>query len=444
MRVRRFPTDPGPSGWLQILPNRAASPILEGRRAFDVLIIGAGFAGLSAARALHQTDPKTKIAVLDARGVAEGPAGRNSGFMIDLPHNLSSSNYAGGLERDQKQTRMNRAAIQFAAEAANDYGMTKEAFDPCGKINAAGSEKGHQHNHDYAHHLSNIGEDCELLDAKDMSRISGSNYYLSGLYTKGTAMLQPALYIQNFADGLRRDGIELFENSPVTNIRFAGDAWNAETPYGAISAAKVILANNGHVESFGHFKRRLVHIYLFASMSAPLDADASKLTGSDARWAFTPSDSFGSTVRKISGTGGTRLVVRNGIKWAPGQSANERDVAKLISQHDEALVARYPDLAGLKMDYRWGGQLCMSLNTVPAFGQVDQGMFAACCQNGLGTAQGTLAGMAVADLVHGRDTQTLRFMLDHDAPRLLPPEPLATIGAKARFWWGERTAGAEL
>ncbi|MEM7241493.1 MAG: FAD-binding oxidoreductase [Pseudomonadota bacterium] len=444
MKVRRLPTDPGPAGWLRILPERAPAPALEGRRAFDILIVGAGFAGLSAARGLHQIDPKTRIALVEARGLAEGPAGRNSGFMIDLPHNLSSSNYAGGLERDQQQTRMNRHAIRFAAEAADDYKLTAEAFDPCGKINAAASEKGDQHNHDYAQHLTSIGEECELLDARDMARICGSDYYRGGLYTKGTAMLQPALYIRGLADGLRRDGVELFENSPVTSLRFAGDAWNAETPNGAISAAKVILANNGHVESFGHFKRRLVHIYLFASMSAPLDSEAERLTGAETRWGFTPSDSFGTTMRKISGTGGTRLVVRNGIKWAPGQRAKEGDVARLIAQHDVALAARYPKLAGLKMDYRWGGQLCLSLNTVPAFGQIDQGMYAACCQNGLGTAQGTLAGMAIADLIHERDTQELRFMQDHDAPRLLPPEPIATIGAKARFWWGERAAGAEL
>ena len=55
----------------------------------DYLIIGGGFAGLSAARRLNQLEPTAKIVVLEACDIGEGPAGRNSGFMIDLPHNLA-------------------------------------------------------------------------------------------------------------------------------------------------------------------------------------------------------------------------------------------------------------------------------------------------------------------------------------------------------------------
>jgi glycine/D-amino acid oxidase-like deaminating enzyme len=33
--------------------------------------------------------------LLEAGRVAEGAAGRNSGFMIDLPHELTSEDYAG-------------------------------------------------------------------------------------------------------------------------------------------------------------------------------------------------------------------------------------------------------------------------------------------------------------------------------------------------------------
>ncbi|MCA9772984.1 MAG: FAD-dependent oxidoreductase, partial [Myxococcales bacterium] len=54
--------------------------------ALEVAIIGAGFAGLAAARRLAQLRPQDTVVILEARAVAEGPAGRNSGFMIDLPH----------------------------------------------------------------------------------------------------------------------------------------------------------------------------------------------------------------------------------------------------------------------------------------------------------------------------------------------------------------------
>ena len=114
--VKKLPIDPGPSGWDAILPQRADAIRLEDNITSDWLVIGAGFAGLAAARRLSQLCPTDKITVLDAKRVAEGPAGRNSGFMIDLPHDLSSSDYGGALDHDKLLTSDNRHAINFAAD----------------------------------------------------------------------------------------------------------------------------------------------------------------------------------------------------------------------------------------------------------------------------------------------------------------------------------------
>ena len=114
--VSKLPVDPGPAAWNELLPNPTPAQSVEGNAAFDFIVIGAGFAGLSAARRLLQLQPNAKISVLDARRVADGPAGRNSGFMIDLPHDLSSSDYGGSFDEDKALTRENRHAIGFAAD----------------------------------------------------------------------------------------------------------------------------------------------------------------------------------------------------------------------------------------------------------------------------------------------------------------------------------------
>ena len=88
-----LPANPGISGWRGILPPRKSHKQLDENQNADYLVIGAGFAGLSAARRLNQLQPDAKIVVLEACEVSEGPAGRNSGFMIDLPHDLSSVSY---------------------------------------------------------------------------------------------------------------------------------------------------------------------------------------------------------------------------------------------------------------------------------------------------------------------------------------------------------------
>src|SRR5262245_6706148 len=122
-RALRIPEDLRRSGWYALLPEPLAPRILEAKKKADWAIVGAGFAGLAAARRLSQLLPNERIVVLDAQRIGWAAAGRNSGFMIDLPHELSSENYAGELAHDLKQIRMNRAAIEFAAEAVAEYGL---------------------------------------------------------------------------------------------------------------------------------------------------------------------------------------------------------------------------------------------------------------------------------------------------------------------------------
>lgn len=116
---------------------------------------------------LRQRAPSDRIVLLDATRVANGPAGRNSGFMIDLPHDLASGEYAGGLEADQRRTRLSRAGIDFAADAAGEYRLGVEVFDRRGKINAAATAKDLAHNAAYSKHLTTIGEPHAIRRGRD-------------------------------------------------------------------------------------------------------------------------------------------------------------------------------------------------------------------------------------------------------------------------------------
>ena len=93
--ARRLPVHRGPAAWNAILGPQSDPVVLSEDKTADFVVVGAGFAGLSAARRLTQLHPGARIVVLDAGRIAEGAAGRNSGFMIDLPHDLASSNPMG-------------------------------------------------------------------------------------------------------------------------------------------------------------------------------------------------------------------------------------------------------------------------------------------------------------------------------------------------------------
>lgn len=442
-RAAHLPVQPGPAAWNALLPPPAApEPLVEDTTA-DVAVIGAGIAGLSAALRLSRHDPQARILVLDAGRIAEGPAGRNSGFMIDLPHDLSSKHYAGsGADGDAAQIDLNRRAIGFATSVAQEAELERSAFDPCGKINGAATAAGHRHNEDYARHLEDLGETHALLDAAQMRDTTGTDYYRSGLFTPGTVMVQPAAYVRAMAGLLRQRGVALLEESPVRAINRHGPDWTLDCGRARVTSPKVVLAVNGHAESFGFFAGRLLHVFTYASMTDPFDAKALGLSGTTS-WGLTPADPAGSTLRRIATPKGDRIVVRSRFTCNPSMRAGAGQVEAAGALHDRAFKARFPKLQGVGMQYRWAGHLCLSRNGVSAFGEIEQGLFAACCQNGLGLARGTLSGIAAADLAFGADSVEARSLAAQEAPVRLPPRPLTWIGANAVMRWKEWTAGRE-
>lgn len=444
IKVRRLPRDTGPAAWNAILSPVPTYPQLDQDIDVDWVVVGGGFAGLAAARRLSQLVPGERIVVLEAGRLAEGPAGRNSGFMIDLPHELNSETYAGTKDADLKQIRMNRHAIEFARQTAVAAGMPKAVFDQCGKVTGAATDKGEHHIEAYSRHLASLGEEFRFMDAAEMKAWTGSEFYRRGLFTPHSVMIQPAAYIRMSAAELNQR-VSIYEHSPVLAMDL-GDRHVLHTPKGKVRARSVILGVNGHIQSFGYFPHRLLHVFTYASMTRALTEGEVKRLGGSQDWGLLPADPMGTTVRRVSDYDGSghRLTVRNHFTLNQSMEIGERHIRQAAKLHDRAFSARFPMLKDVSMEHRWGGRLCLSLNSVPAFGEQDERVFSAACQNGLGTVKGTLSGMLAAELaVSGRSPMLDEFQACAQ-PSRLPPEPFLSLGANMTMRWKEWQAGIEL
>ncbi len=263
-------------------------------------------------------------------------------------------------------------------------------------------------------------------------------------------MLQPAGYILGLgAGGLARDGVRICEDSPVTGFARTGADWKVRTRTGSVTTPKVILANNGHLESFGVARGRLMQLFLFATMTPELDADALARLGGAPRWGgiTPPSDPMGTTMRRIDtgGQGGNRIVTRTCAVLKQDMQPRDGHLARAARTMQRKFDQRFPQLAGMRMQYAWAGHLCLSLNSVAVTGEIDQGVFAGCVQNGLGgTARGTLTGICAAEVAMGARSDITAHFAGEAQPRRLPPPPFAEIGgANVVLRWKERKAGEE-
>ena len=276
-----------------------------------------------------------------------------------------------------------------------------------------------------------------------MRRVTGSPHYRSGLFTPGTVMLQPAGYVRGMALGLS-SRVAIHENSPVRELVRLDHGWSVRTARGQVDAGAVIMANNGQLESFGFARGRLMHIFLFACMTAELPPEALARLGGADRWGITPSDPMGTTMRRISAEqGGNRIVTRTVAKMLPGMRTTRGQMDRARAVMREKFDTRFPQLAGMPMQYAWAGHLCLSRNNVAVTGRIDRNLYAACVCNGLGTTRSTLTGIAAAETALGHQTEVTRFFAAEPPPVKLPPAPLAKLGANLFLRWKEWRAHNE-
>lgn len=435
----RTPSDLRGSGWYEILDQPGPARELEGSQTADWIIVGAGFAGLSAARRLTKLRPGETVALIDAQRIGWGAAGRNSGFMIDLPHDLSSEAYGGQREHNLAEIKLNRTAIAFAHEVAEEIGLGRNVFDACGKYHGATDGHGIEALRAFERHLDSLGEPYTKLDAGDMKRITGTDYYAGGSHMPGTTIIQPAAYVRALAASLGKS-VKIYESSPV--LRFeTGREHTVHTAKGRVTAPRLILTVNGHIESFGFFERRLMHVFLYGSMTRRLTPAEVKLLGGEPAWALIPADPRGSTVRRLHED---RILIRNSVTYNPGMSASKRDIGRFGKVHEASFRSRFPMLRDVTMEHSWSGHLCLSLNNAPAFGEIAERVYSACCCNGLGISKGTLGGMAIVDLATGAGGPIADAMLAAPKPKRLYPEPFMTLGATMKLWWMQKRAGRDL
>lgn len=198
-----------------------------------------------------------------------------------------------------------------------------------------------------------------------------------------------------------------------------------------MTAHKVILGVNGRAKSFGQFTGRLMHMFTYASMARVLTDNEQRKLGGAPVWGAIPADPLGSTMRKINGVGGVRITICNRFALDPSMEVSTVRVASVARSHNKAFVARLGHLSSVGMECVWGGRLCLSRNNVLAFGEVAEGVYSACCQNGLGTAKGTLQGNLAAELASGYESAMLSQVMSQDPPEKLPPKPFTWLGANA-------------
>ena len=427
--ISRLPRNDHTNAWNTILPHRTPHAALAKVIKADWLVIGAGYAGLAAARQLAHNRPDDSIALVEAGVCGENASGRNSGFIIDLPHTTSSN--LDQLEGSQRYLRLARAATAVLEKNVHDFNIQCD-WSRDGKYHAAVTPAGSQAMLEpYAAELTALNEPFEWVEKDALTTKLGTTHFHRALYTPGCVLMNPAALTRGLADTLP-ENISIVENSPVTAMDYS-NGMRATTPGGSITAPRMILAANGFSDQFGYGKNTFVHLALCASLTRPLTPDEQAAFGVDQPWGLTPANGFGGITMRY--TNDRRILIRQDIKVAMGQAFKAQKTDAIGRNHKALMNARFPKLSNVEFENSWVGYVCMSRNGAPKFGEVSPNIWMAACQNGIGVTKGTISGMLVADKACGVVNPLINDMETLGAPTQLPPHPLVEVGARATIGW---------
>jgi glycine/D-amino acid oxidase-like deaminating enzyme len=424
-----LPGDDHTNGWSRILPQRQPKPALTGDVRANWVVVGAGYAGLAAARRLAENRPDDEIVLIEAGEAGENASGRNSGFAIDLPHVIGSSK--DELEGSHRYMALSRAAIAYHEEQIEKHAIDCHWSQP-GKYQTAVTDWGvDEFLEPFARELDRLGEPYTWIDKADLDRTLGTAHFRSAVYTPGCRLLNPAALVRGLADSLP-ENVTLYENTPVTAVDAAARI-ALETSAGTVTADNMILGVNVFAPYFGYYRNRVLPFAADASLTRPLTEAERNILGCESEWGVTPANAFASITMRY--TSDHRILIRQNIYYNPKLRETGEYRRRVARRHKEMFDQRFPMLPEVDMEYTWAGYICLSHNGAPGFGRVADNVYSSVCQNAIGVTKGTIGGMLAADMACGVDNELIGFMQSLGEPNRLPPRPFLDIGVRARTFW---------
>lgn len=429
----KLPPKDTPSGWLQVkdISQMGRSPSDTKLRMFDWAVIGGGFSGIAAAQRLGELNPKDSIVLIDAHPIGWGASGRNSGFIIDLPHKFD-------LESNDKSWL--HAVMTLNAQALSNLKSTVQAhnidceWSQAGKLQAAITSRGESKMQIFISALDRLNQPYTLLNRHELTRVIGTTYYSAAVHTPGCVLMNPVKLVRGLAASLPKN-VTIFDNAPV--VRFVKNGVGRRITLRIqgctkdISVSRTLLCTNAFTPQFGFLKNRIVPIMTFASMTHPLSDSEMAAYGGQLDWGLTPADSGGTTLRM---TQDKRILIRNQYDYAKHYGKQDHELDQIRAKHREAFLLRYPQLKDVSFESSWGGVLGLSRNHVSYFGKVSADVWNTSCHNGVGVARGSISGRLLAEAACEHESNLLDMMRKvSQRPSLNPPDPFLGIGVKMRL-----------
>jgi glycine/D-amino acid oxidase-like deaminating enzyme len=374
--------------WSDTAPDRTRYAPLTQAITVDVVVIGGGFTGVSAA--YHLAAGGASVALLEARTIGYGGSGRNVGLV-----NAGLWTPPDEVEEKLGQTTGARLNDLLAGGPSVVFELIEKHQIRCeatrnGTLHCAHSPSGLRDLEDRFAQQEARGAPVRMLDAGETERRTGSAAYCGALWDGRAGTIQPLAYVQGLARAAEAHGAQIFEDTSALALAETAKVCTVRTAQGEVRASRFIQATNAYgADAAGGNAIIPAHFFQLATAPLPDELRRSILSGGEGCWdtalimsAFRLDQAGRMIFGALGNLEGFGAALHRG--WA------SRKLAKL-----------FPQLEGIPFEQEWTGRIAMTATHLPRIERRGRTGISIFGYNGRGISPGTLFGRAAADWALG-------------------------------------------
>ena len=366
-------------------------PALDGDHQTDICIIGGGFTGIACALTLAERG--REVTVLEQNRISWGASGRNGGQLI---HGLSGTRYLSNSLSQDTLWKLHYRGNDIIRERVEKYAIDCDLKS--GYIEVAFKKSQMDGlTEDYNQHVERgLSHHLHLVDKDEVTEMLGTDIYIGGMTNNLNGHLHPLNLCAGEARAASNLGANIFERTEATGIEH-GVKVRVATRSGAITANQVLIAGN----AYHHLEARKLSGLVFPAGSfiiatEPLSDNLARKINRD--------DVAVCDLNHVLDY--YRLSADQRLLYGGRCNYSGREPASIQDSMRPRMLATYPELADVGIDYEWGGNIGIVVKRVPLLGRVTDNIYYSMGYSGHGVAPTHIAAEVIANAMEG-NTQVL-------------------------------------
>lgn len=332
---------------------------LSGATRVDVIVIGGGMAGLTAAQSFAQRG--LKVALLEQYYCGSGATGKSSGFITpDAELNLTRFDHLYGKEVAHLIWEFIKRGIETIKTNITTYALDCDYQEQDTLVLANSRHAARAVHQEHQNRLEQKYQ-SRWYSKETCDQVIGSQGYFGGCRYDGTFAINAFKYAQGMKRVIQDMGVAVYEETPVLELH----ADHVKTPTATVHAAQIVVCADRFIPNLGKLNNDIFNIQSHILLSHSLPDSIIQKIFPDKPCQAWDSDLIYTFFRL---THDNRFLIGGGDYWHTYRSKESYHAHSVYNKLNNYVQTKFPEIR-FTFEYMWPGLIGVSKNIAPVMGR---------------------------------------------------------------------------